>query len=88
MNATLSKNDSFDPDMSMNDLKDEANKAYQSESSETHTWEPFKGLRVDTYHFRKKNDISIFSDAKFRGGVFNLSTLDVPVDQKASESFM
>jgi hypothetical protein len=59
-----------------------------STSREEHGWAPFLDLKVDRHHHRKKNDISIFSDAVFKGGVFLLSSLDLPMRPNTSEKFI
>ena len=83
----LKQLEKFKPDFTVPTSKDEIYKGISSERNESHSWQPFKGMRVDTFHFRKKNDISVFSDAKFRGGVFNLSALDTPGRPKSSQKF-
>lgn len=82
MNPTVNSEEIY------NQLKDIKPVIPQSTSKEEYGWLPFQNLNVDRHFHRKKNDISVFSDAKFKGGVFHLSSLDLPRRPNTSEKFL
>lgn len=77
-----------DPDEIYDKIKDIKPNFPVPTSKEEHGWAPFQNMRVDRHFHRKKNDISVFSDAKFKGGVFHLSSLDLPRRPNTSEKFL
>lgn len=78
----------INPEEIYNQIKDLKPQFTVPTSKEEHGWGPFENMTVDRHYHRKKNDISVYSDATFKGGVFNLSSLDLPRRPNTSEKFL
>ena len=66
--------------MSINELQDELKKMqpdfFTTTTMAEHAWQPIENINRDPVFRKKKNEFSIFVEASFQGGVFNMPLVD------------
>lgn len=61
---------------------------YTTTAQAEHTWQPLENSHLDPKFRKKKNEFSIYVDASFKKGVFEMPLIDPPPISEEHPSYM